>query len=175
MPESIDTAIAMEARDLLPETWDALADADTFGPAALDRRHKSVIRRVFGVELTDAEIDVLDPLLIEYVGMRLALAIIPAGIDFWSTQVLSLTAGERESKSYKDRAAHLRELASQLTKDAAALYLDVEPLIPQRPRRASDAPRVIQAGDTVPHITPNIDDIAPLYGPAEDIEGTSAT
>src|SRR5688500_10763048 len=100
MAETIDTPIALEARDLLPETWDALSEAETFGPAALERRHSSVIRRVFGVILTDAEIEALDQALIEYVGMKLALALIPAGIDFWSVQSISHTAGERESKAY---------------------------------------------------------------------------
>ena len=52
--------------------------------------------------------------MISYLGKRLAIDIIIPGIDFWSKQALSLSAGERESKAYKDRAEDLKELRKQL-------------------------------------------------------------
>ena len=175
MPDYIDTPIAQEARDLLPETWEALAEADTFGPAALERRHNRVVNRVFGAALTEDEQEVLADELIEFAGKRLALALLDPAIDYWSKQIVSHTAGERESKTYKDRVQDLKDLRKQWTADVAALFLDVQPLLPVRtPVRTGDAPRVVQAGETVPHVTPNLDDIEPLYGPAlGDTEATA--
>lgn len=167
MAQTIDTPIAQEAQDLLPETWDALLDAKTFGPAALERRHNRVVTRTFGALLTDAEQDVLDDRLIEYAGKKLAVALIDPGIDYWSAQILSRTAGERESSTFKDRAEHLKELRKQWTADLAAMFLDIEILLPPSVGRAVDAPRVVQAGIAVPHITANPDDIPPLYGPGD--------
>lgn len=171
-----NTLIALEAHDLLPETWDALQTAtDTYGPDALKRRHDRVIKRIFGVLVTDEEMELLNDVVIEYAGIKLALAIVPAGIDYWSAQAMSHTAGQRESKAYKDRSEHLRKIAEGWTREAAALWPDVQPLIPIRPGRAVDAPRVIQAGETVAHITANIDDMEPLYGAAEDLTTGGAT
>jgi len=166
--ETIDTPIATEARDLLPETWDAMAEADTFGPDALDRLHDRVVRRVFGA-LDDTEQAALPDVVIEYVGKRLALALIDPAIDYWSKQVLSHTAGERESRSYKDRVEDLKELRKLWTADLAGMYLDAQDALPVMPTRAVDAPRVINAGDTVEHVTANPYDIPPMFGPPETI------
>lgn len=171
MPEqidTIDTPIALEAKDLLPETWEALAEADSFGPAALERRHDRVVGRIFGVVLEDAEQAVLDDVVIEYAGKKLALELLVPAIDYWSKQRISQTAGERQSETYADRARDLRELRKQWTADLAALWLDVVDLIPIRPGRAVDVPVVAQAGETIPHITPDPGALEPLAGEPED-------
>jgi hypothetical protein len=167
MTQTIDTPIALEAKDLLPETWDALADAKTFGPAALERRHNRVITRIWGVLLTDVEQEVLTDNLIEYAGKKLAYSLIDPGIDYWSSQILARTVGDRESSTFKDRAEHLKDMRKQWTTDLSEMYLDIEILLPPRVGRAMDAPRVVQAGLAIPHITANPDDIPPLYGPAD--------
>lgn len=166
---TIDTPIAVEARDLLPETWEALAEADTFGPDALERRHNRVVRKIFGVLLTDAEQDVLSDDLIEYAGKMLALAIIDPAIDYWSKQIQSRTVGERESSTYKDRVEDLKQLKKDWTAQTAGLYVEISDQLPIRPRRAQDAPRVIQAGETVAHVTAQPFDIEPAYGPPEEV------
>jgi hypothetical protein len=163
---TIDTPIAQEARDLLPETWEALAEVDTFGPVALDRLHDRVVAKIFGT-LDDAAQTALAPIVIEYAGKRLALALIDPAIDFWSKQVLSTTAGERESRSYKDRVEDLKELRKLWTAELADLYLDAQGALPIMPTRAADAPRVINAGDTVEHVTANPYDLPPMFGPPE--------
>lgn len=172
---SLDTVISTEARDLLPETWDALSQADTFGDAALSRRHDRVVRKIFGgVEMTKEELDVLPDAVIEFVGKRLAIALIDPAIDYWSKQVLSHTAGERETKAYKDRVEDLKELRKQWIADTAALFLDIEDLLPMQVRRAQDAPRVIDAGDNLTHVTPNPMDIEPLAGELDTTATTGA-
>jgi hypothetical protein len=172
---SLDNAIALEAKDLLPETWEALSDADTFGDPALERQLNKVVHRVFGVKLTDAEIGVLDPDVLEYVGKKLALALLDPAIDYWSKQVISHTAGERESKAYKDRVEDLKEMRKRWLGDIASLYVQIETLIPVQVRTSQDAPRVIDAGDTLVHVTPNPFDIEPLAGEVEDVDAGSAT
>jgi hypothetical protein len=177
--DAIDTMIGTEAHDLLPETWDALAKAPSFGPNALLRRHDRVLNRIFGRVLTPEEQEVLPSVVIEYCGMRLAMNLIDPGIEYWSKQVLSRSVGERESASYKDRAEDLRLLKKQWTGDLASLWLDVQALIPPLPGRVTDAPVVATAGELtqtdanprtgvqVAHTTANPYDIEPMYGPPE--------
>ena len=43
--DAIDTPIGTEAHDLLPETWEALAEAKSFGANALLRQHGLPLRR----------------------------------------------------------------------------------------------------------------------------------
>jgi hypothetical protein len=166
---TISTPIAVEAQDLLPETWEALAEASSFGPEALKRLHDRTVRRVFGELLSDAEQNDLLDVVVEYVGKRMAIALIDPAIDYWSKQVLSATAGERESRSYKDRVEDLKMLKKQWTGDLAALFLDAQDFLPVLPKRVVDAPRVVNAGDTVEHVTANPFDIPPMFGPPEEI------
>lgn len=163
------TPIAIEAKDLLPETWEALAEAKSFGPDALERLHDRTVRRIFGELLDETDQEVLSDVVIEYAGKRMAIALIDPAIDYWSKQVLSHTAGERESRSYKDRVEDLKALKKSWTGDLAALFLDAQDFLPIMPKRVVDAPRVVNAGDTVEHVTANPYDIPPMFGPPETI------
>ena len=115
-----DSPIALAARDELPETWDALLEAPTFGDAALERRLNTLMYRAFGSAAGRRGTGVAcHQCLISYLGKRLALELIIPGIDYWSKQALSLSAGERESKAYKDRAEDLKELRKLLLDDTS--------------------------------------------------------
>lgn len=162
-----DSPIALAGRDELPETWDKLLESPTFGEPALERRLNTLMYRAFGTVLSDVEQASLDPLLVSYLGKRLALDLIIPGIDFWSKQAISLSAGERESKAYKDRAEDLKELRKLLLEDTSKLLLEVEGSLPQIPRRASDMARVQQSGLLVEHVTADPSLFPPLYGPPE--------
>jgi hypothetical protein len=128
-----------------------------------------VIRRIFGVDVTPEEQEDLDPMVIEYAGKMLALALCTPGIDFWSTQIIAQSSGEQSSESYANRANHLKDLRKQWMTETSDLYVDIEALLPIRPRRAGDAPRVVQAGENEPHVTPQPFDIGPLAGPPEEV------
>jgi hypothetical protein len=160
--------IALAARDELPETWNALLEATSFGEDALKRRLDTLMYRVFGAVLDTAEQDALSPLLISFMGKRLALDLIIPGIDFWSKQALSHSAGERESKAYKDRAEDLKELRKQILADTAAMLPEVEAELPQRPRRLTDTVQVLPAGFSEPHVTADPFGYPPMYGPPEE-------
>lgn len=169
----LNTVVATEAQDLMPEAWEALKNAKSFGEQALGRRHDKIIRKVFrGLDMTPEELEVLPEEVIEYAGKKLAIALVDPAIDFYSKQVLSHSAGERESKTFKDRTEDLRKLREQWIADTSALFLDIEDLLPLQVRRTQDAPRVIDAGDNLAHVTANPMEIEPLYGEAE---GTAAT
>jgi hypothetical protein len=167
--DTIATPIALEARDLIPETWNALAIAPAFGPAALERRHNRVIRKVFG-ELLDQDdqevLDAADSRIIEYVGKQLAYELIDPGIEYWSRQATAYSVSERESKSYVDRAADLRKLKAEWLPQIAELQRLINALIPQR-SPARDYPRVANIGDGVPHLTADPFALPPAYGPVD--------
>src|SRR4029077_18670200 len=148
-----DSPIALAARDELPETWAALLANPNFGEEALDRRLNTLMYRAFGAVLDETEQSALSPVMISYLGKKLAIDIIIPGIDFWSKQALSLSAGERESKAYKDRAEDLKELRKQLVADSAALLPEVEADLPWIPKKLSDTARVQEAGLLTPHVT----------------------
>jgi hypothetical protein len=161
--------IAVAAHDLLPETWDALMEADTFGFDALVRLHERTQRQIFGEVLDTTDQQALSGVVIEYAGMKMAIALIDPAIDYWSKQVLSHTAGERESRSYKDRVEDLKQLKKDWTAALAGLFLDAQEFLPILPKRVADAPRIVNAGDTVEHVTANPYDIPPMFGPPETI------
>ena len=150
-----DSPIALAARDELPETWNALLEAPTFGDEALERRLNTLMYRTFGTVLDDTEQAVLSPVLISFMGKRFALDLIVPGIDFWSKQAISHSAGERESKAYKDRAEDLKALRLLLLEDSSGMLAEVEASLPLVPRRLGDFVKVQNAGLVEPHVTPD--------------------
>jgi hypothetical protein len=165
--ETIDTPIAVEARDLLPETWTALANTSAFGPAALERRHNRIVKKIFSSLLGEVEQEVVeetDGRLIEYAGKRLAYALLDPGIEYWSRQALNYSIAERESKGYKDRAEDLRQLKKDWLIDLVKMEEELDPLLPTR-RASRDYPHVENVGDTFEHLTPNPYALPPAYGP----------
>ena len=167
MAIDMTSPIALAARDELPETWDALFEASTFGPDALERRLNTIMYRMFGAVLSSAEQEALSPLVSTYLGKLFALDIIIPGIDFWSKQALAHSAGDRETKAYKDRAEDLAKLRDLIFKDAAALLPAVEAELPQIPRRVGDTARVQEAGLLTAHVTADPFGFEPLYGPPD--------
>jgi hypothetical protein len=143
-------------------------EANTFGEPALERRLDIVMYRVFGAVLDQDEQEALNPLLAAYVGKLFALDLIIPGIDFWSKQAISHSAGERESKTYKDRAEDLKELRKLIFADAVAMLPDVEAELPQIPRRLGNYSRVQEAGLLTAHVTSDPLSFPPLYGPPEE-------
>lgn len=130
------------ARDEIPETWKALFDQDRgYGDSFLERRLESVMRRYLGAVMTPTEQDGLDPLAIEYLGKRLALATIGAAIDFWSKQALIIGA-RSEAKTYKDRAEDLVRIRAMLLADVTDMWVDVMPFFPGRKTARPSAPAV---------------------------------
>lgn len=118
--------IAATAREQLPITWDALANDPRYGEPGLQRAVELVKFKTFGMSVEpDLEEDTYNPLIVEYVGKLVALQIIPAGADFWSSQTRTLTAKSgNETKAFNDRVADLWRLYDRLRAEVTALYAD---------------------------------------------------
>jgi hypothetical protein len=169
----LDSIIAQHAKDEIPETWVALSsDKSRFGEEALERRLDKTIKKVFGVSLTLDEQSALNILVVEYTAKILVLDLIRPGVDFWSKQVISISAGQQESKSYAQRADELKKMRPELISEIAALLIDIQPLLPSVVTHVRNAPRVAEIGSTYPHLTTDPYDLDPLYGPKEEIAGS---
>jgi hypothetical protein len=170
------------ARDELPETFDALVESENFGERGLARRKSLVMARVWGRQLDDAEIALLDPRVSTYAAKMLARTLIGPGIDYWANQVLSQSAGTTEQVSYDaQRVSALKEADKRLAAELAELLPDVMVILPPVGTAAGAAPHVGQAGrlGTAGAMaegdmgTPTPYDMPPIYGPPDT--GTGGT
>lgn len=173
---TLNDDIEYGARDELPETFDALLESENFGETALARRKALVMARVWGRQLDDTEIEALDPRVQAYASKMLARTLIGPGIDYWSKQVVSQSAGTTEQVSYAaDRSNDLRQLDKQLAAEIADLLGDVEVILPPVGVTVGAAPHVGQAGrlgtdgamQEGEMGTPTPYDFPPVYGPPD--------
>ena len=160
------------ARDELPETFDALLDSVHFGPAGLARRKTLVMARIWGNQLDSTEIDDLDPRVQAYAAKMLARTLIGPGIDYWSNQVITQSAGTTEQVSYDaQRVTALKDADKRLAAEIAELLEDVEVILPPVKLTAGAGPHVGQAGklgttDGLDGLfTPDPFDLPPVYAP----------
>jgi hypothetical protein len=165
------------ARDELPETFDALVESENFGVAGLARRKSLVMARVWGRQLDDTEIEALDPRVQAYAAKMLARTFIGPGIDYWSNQVITQSAGTTEQVSYDaQRVTALKDADKRLAGEIAELLADVEVILPPVKLTVGSAPHVGQAGrlGTAGALqegemgTPHPYDFPPVYGPPEE-------
>lgn len=178
---SLNDAIEEGARDELPETFDALVASDNFGLTGLARRKSLVMARVWGRQLDEDEIEELDPRVQAYAAKMLARTLIGPGIDYWSTQVITQSAGTTEQVSYDaQRVTALKEADKRLAGEIAELLADVEIILPPVKLTVGSAPRVGQAGrlGTAGALqegemgTPHPYDFPPVYGPPAEATET---
>lgn len=107
--------IAERTRGLLPVTWDALEGDPRYGDTLLATALEIARESVLGTQPSAAEEDVMPRIVVDYVAKVAALQMIPAGIDYWMSQTLSVvTTGTNETETYTDRAAMLRDLGKDL-------------------------------------------------------------
>lgn len=129
---AVESPIALSARGYLPQTWDALANSTYYGESLLDLKLKFVKFALFGTVVnTSIEDDVYNPLVVEFAGKALAITIIPAGADYYSDKLISITAtGTNESKTYPDRIAGLWMINARLVKEFEDMKSKVQQYIP---------------------------------------------
>lgn len=157
---AITGEIAQKARERIPATWHALASdsvAGRSGEELLQGRINSTKQRLFGT-VVDGELEAAtyDPLVIDYVGIMVALSVIPAGADYWASQNISHSAvGKNEQKTFIDRSKRLWDLHEQLTLEAAGMWPDVSTLIPGVIKKRTRIIGVADAGDSDNMATPD--------------------
>lgn len=157
-----DTIIA-KARDEMPLDFDAIVEKVSGGQDLVERRAQSIMIKLFGAELDGTAQAALDPLVSDYAGKTLALALINAARSYWSKQAVSIGAtGRNENKTFSDRAIYLRELRQNLIEETRSLFPDVELLLPNyRGSRVANVPRTQQA---IGVATPDPFAFEPPYG-----------
>ena len=113
--------IAERTRGLLPVTWDALEGDSRYGDVLLATALDIARESVLGKQTTESEEDLLPRIVVDYVAKIAAIEIIPAGIDYWMSETISVvTTGTNESETYTDRAAMLRQLRQDLLAETRA-------------------------------------------------------
>ena len=133
--------IAERTRGILPVTWDALESDSRYGDTLLATALEIARETVLGKQSTEAEEDLLPRIVVDYVAKIAVIEIIPAGIDYWMSETLSVvTTGTNETETYTDRAAMLRELRNDLLAETRAKADDIAGLVSYWPAN-SVAPR----------------------------------
>jgi hypothetical protein len=109
-------AIAANVREHIPIAYDALAKDARYGEPRLQSRVDTVKFRLFGTVIPAAlEATVYNPLVLDFAGKVAALQIIPAAVDFWMVQHVSVSAtGTNENTSYPDRIDALWRIHERL-------------------------------------------------------------
>lgn len=122
----VEGQIALGARGIIPETWDALANSTYYGEQLLGMKSNFVKFQLFGTVVdTSQEAVFYNPLVLEYAAMGLAITVIPGAADFYANKIQTITStGTSESRTYPDRVANL-------WKTQAALLVRMQELQPQ--------------------------------------------
>lgn len=117
--------IAWRARSEIPATWDALAQASTFGDLSLQIKLDYIKYSLFGTVVDQAtEIAMYNPITLAYAGKMLALQVIPGGMDYWTDQSITFTGAARqssESVGYPDRVKNLQVVYARLVEETEKL------------------------------------------------------
>lgn len=142
--------VADAAKAHLAQTFDRLADDDHYGSAFIARAVAVVKRRVMLNPPTVGDENMLDELVIDYLGKLVALELMPAAVDYWAVQYQSESTGNdpTETASYPDRLKALEMLENELLKQVRRDEAMIVPLINgQRLRAASDGPSIDEDDD----------------------------
>lgn len=151
---TIGGAIADRTRSILPITWDALAEDSRYGAELLQRRVDVAKEWVFGSVITVAEEDAYQLRVLDFVAKLAAIEIIPAGIDFWMNQSLTVVVrGPDETDTFTDRAKALADLRKDLLLETKAKADEILPLLPTPHLSLKSVPKVSSMDDEL--ITPS--------------------
>ena len=153
-------AIADRAKAFIPMTWDGLAGDSRYGTTLLQGRVDRAKFEVLGTDAPPENVEnTLDENLKEHITKRAVVKIIPAGIEFWTQQPITVTTtGTSEVSSYESRIAHLRELFKQLQLE----IIEEEPLINPPIVKTRGFPEVSDGQNEI-LITPNPHAFPPLF------------
>lgn len=146
-------AIADRAKGIIPVTWDALSLDTRFGDARLQEALDLVKESVFGVVIAPAAESSYPLLVIDYAAKLAALELIPAGIDMWANEPISVSAtGTNENTTYESRIQALLKLREQLLAETRNLAADVAALVGYRRPLSKSLPLNSAMND--PFLTP---------------------
>lgn len=137
---AVEGSIAEFARGILPYTWDALSREAQFGEDLLQRNVDLIKEDVFGTIIVIAAEDFFPLKVLKWCAKKVAIELIPSGIDMWMNQAQQVSAtGTHEVESFEHRSKRLEELralllAEVLRDENEILGLVGRPRISTRPR-----------------------------------------
>jgi hypothetical protein len=153
--------IAYQASQLMPVSWNALSRDTRYGDRMLRTRTDYVKYKLFAtIVAPTAEATYYNPLVLDYVSKEVCLQIIPAAIDYWMEQHISVqTTGTQETVTYPDRIGALEKLQEWLLREVRDLRPQLDGVF--TPRKKGRLPGV--SNDDVGVITPNPQDFGEMW------------
>lgn len=127
-----DSPIAEAARSFIPITWDALLtdDSDRFNEELLQGWVDVVKEKLFGTVIPESTEENYPLRVIKYAGKMVARELITPGVDFWMSQLTSVTTtGTSEVESFTDRANRLELLGNRLGRELREEQADIYALL----------------------------------------------
>jgi hypothetical protein len=122
-------AIYRIASSFLPSTWSALEASNNYGDALLQQKVEYVKMHILGYSLPVEDEVNLDIRVLDFLAKNVAAKVIPAGIDYWLDQKVSVTiegaGAAQEIYDYEDRAESLMTLYQRMIKEIAKEEKDI--------------------------------------------------
>lgn len=146
-------AIYRTASSFLPSTWTALENSPTYGDALLQEKVEYVKMHILSSAIpVENEAD-LDIRVLEFLAKNVALKVIPAGIDYWLDQKVSVrietAAAGQEIYDYEDRAKSLMDLYDKLLEEISLEEKDVLDLLDiVHTRKETSTPKFAEGQDS---------------------------
>lgn len=159
------------------ETWKGLVSSVNYGESFVAQAIAAVKARTIGSGTTASE-ELLQPLVLDYVGICVALQLVTAARDYWGSIETSRSVGNdpAEIVTYANRASLINQLRDDLMRrlpaaQAAALPLIVNPVLTP----SSSGPDIDELDDLKATDDPR--DLAPQqrYGHVQDTYGFAPT
>lgn len=114
--------VARMVRSIMPITWNRLMSDARFGEGLIAQRIETVKFTWLSAAVAQQDETAYSPVLIDYIAKRVALSLIPAGIEYWMRQKTTKSAtGTSETVSYPDTLNALKELAKRLSAEVEIL------------------------------------------------------
>ncbi len=113
------------------QNWYALTRSEDFGPGYVTLAIETIKRRVLlAPPVTPLEY-LLNPLVLDYLGILVALQLIPACRDYWASQAISHSIGNdpTEVETFTDRARMVGQMQDDLMRRLAAIQVIAMPHI----------------------------------------------
>jgi hypothetical protein len=115
------------------ENWDILTTSESYGKSSVLLAIEAVKRRVMASPPITALEGTLSPLVLDYLGILSALALLPAARDAWASRTITQSIGNdpREISTYTDRAKGIDDLLEHLLRLLPAIQAAALPELDQ--------------------------------------------
>lgn len=147
------------AKSYIPSTWAALEKSEFYSDALLQDRVEYVKKNILPTPVAVAQEKDLDIRVIHFLAKNVAVKVIPAGIDYWLDQKVSVrietAAASQEIYDYEDRAKALMDLYQKLLKEIAEEERDIMDLLDTPLTRRENSVASYAEGQDEGFVTPS--------------------